>query len=92
MIVRLMTAPVLRALTLLVFAAATCSAFGQVQPTADERSRYTGLPAAAAKGDEQLIEELIGRGANPDVRDARGRTPLHIAAFAGHHEAIQVHH
>jgi ankyrin repeat protein len=32
---------------------------------------------------------LTDRGDDPDVRDARKRTPLHVAAFAGHHDAMR---
>jgi len=45
--------------------------------------------AAAARGDAVQIETLAARGEKPDVRDAHGRTPLHVAAYGGHHQAMR---
>jgi ankyrin repeat protein len=66
------------------------SAYAQVAPSAVEQSRYGGLLAAAARGDAAQIRILVEQGANPDVRDAHGRTPLHVATYGGHHEAMRV--
>src|SRR5262245_46711504 len=60
-------------------AVATLPAGAQTPPGADELARYTGLHAAAAKGDAPAIEKLIADGAKVDARDAHGRTPLHVA-------------
>ena len=62
----------------------------QAPPSSDEIGRYTGIMAAAARGDSILIEELLARGEKADVRDGYGRTPLHVAAFGGHIEAMRV--
>ena len=35
------------------------------------------------------LEDLLSKGANPNVRDNRGRTPLHHAAFYGYAENVQ---
>jgi hypothetical protein len=64
-------------------------AFAQVPPSPAERSGYTGLLAAAARGDAAQIKALIANGARPEVRDAYQRTPLHVAAYGGHHEAMR---
>jgi ankyrin repeat protein len=61
----------------------------QVAPSADEKSRYTGLLAAAARGDVAQIRTLTTQGEKPDVRDAHGRTPLHVAAHGGRHDAMR---
>jgi len=61
----------------------------QVPPSSAERSGYTGLLAAAARGDTAQIERLISSGERTDVRDGQGRTPLHVATFRGHHEAMR---
>lgn len=74
---------------LLVFLAWSAAAYGQVAPTAAEKSRYTGLLAAAAQGDAEQIRSLIARGESPDSRDDYRRTPLHVAVYAGHHEAMR---
>jgi ankyrin repeat protein len=63
------------------------SAMAQEAPRAEEIAAYGGLHWAAAHGDVAAIERLCGRGADPNVRDALGRTPLHIAASTGQREA-----
>ena len=65
------------------------SVCAQVPPSSVERSRYTGLLAAAARGDATQIKVLIAQGEKPDVRDTHGRTPLHVAAYSSHHEAMR---
>jgi uncharacterized protein len=66
-------------------------AAAQVAPTAAEIAQYTGLHAAAQRGDVAAIERLAHR-ASPrsalEARDANGRTPLHVATFAHRHTAI----
>jgi ankyrin repeat protein len=60
----------------------------QIAPSARQLDGYTGLLAAAARGDAVLIETLV-QSQPPDVRDAYDRTPLHVAAYAGHHQAMR---
>ncbi len=60
------------------------TAFGQVPPSESELQRYTGLHRAAARGELAQIKP-----GNVDVRDGRGRTPLHVAAFRAQHEAMR---
>jgi hypothetical protein len=79
---------VARGLALLV-AVLVPAATAQVPPTTGERAGYTGLFAAAVRGDAAEIARLAAAGANVAARDARGRTPLHVAAFAGAHEAMR---
>jgi uncharacterized protein len=62
----------------------------QVPPSREEVQAYTGLFAAAARGDADKVRALVAGGARPDVRDAYGRTPLHVAAFGRHTEAMRV--
>jgi ankyrin repeat protein len=75
-----------------IFFAVVCAvpSHAQVPPSSAERSGYTGLLAAAARGDAVQIERLISGGERTDVRDGHGRTPLHVAAFLGRHGAMQV--
>jgi ankyrin repeat protein len=61
----------------------------QVAPSETERSNYTGLFGAAASGDPSQIKSLVGKGAQVDARDNYGRTPLHVAAYAGHHDVMR---
>jgi len=65
----------------LLVSALTLPAFAQIAPIAPELQAYRGLHAAAAKDDVAEIEKLVRAGALIDARDARGRTPLHVAAF-----------
>jgi ankyrin repeat protein len=64
-------------------------AFAQVAPTAVETAAYTGLLAAAARGDAVEIVRLVASGNPVDVRDTYGRTPLHVAAHGGKHDAMR---
>src|SRR5687767_10357538 len=61
----------------------------QVPPSAAEKARYSGLLAAAASGDAAQVRTLAAKGEKPDVRDGYGRTPLHVAAYGRHHEAMR---
>ena len=77
------------AIALLVIAAAVGPAAAQVSPSPAAHSRYTGLLAAAARGDAAEIQRLVAGGASPNVRDDYERTPLHVAAFNRQHEAMR---
>lgn len=70
----------------LVFAGASAQA--QVAPSAAEAAAYTGLHAAAHKGDAAKIARLVAGGAALNATDAHGRTPLHVATFARQGDAI----
>jgi uncharacterized protein len=68
--------------------AVAAAAPAQVPPTAAEAAAYTGLHAAAWRGDAKAIAAA----ASPEalrLRDGHGRTPLHVAAFARQRQAIE---
>jgi ankyrin repeat protein len=65
------------------------AALAQVPPGGAEIRQYSGLLAAAARGDAPDIRRLLQSGARPDVRDGRGRTPLHVAAYRSHIDAMR---
>jgi len=67
---------------------ASAGAPAQVPPQAAEVQAYAGLHRAAWLGDLPELKSLIASGANLDARDARGRTPLHVAAHARQREAV----
>lgn len=66
-----------------------CAAIAQVPPSAGEQAQYAGLFAAAQRGDTREIARLAASGSSVDVRDAHGRTPLHVAAYARHAGAMR---
>lgn len=74
----------------LMAAGGTPLSFAQVAPSSDEISRYTGLFDAAARGDAAQIKKMLEKGEKPDLRDSYGRTPLHVAAYRSHQEAMKV--
>jgi len=65
-------------------------ALAQVPPLAAEVLAFDGLHQAAWHGDLHKLKALIASGANLDARDARGRTPLHVATFARQRDAIRL--
>lgn len=67
-------------------AVATTSA-AQVPSTTSEAAFYTGLLAAASRGDVAAIADAGS--AALETRDAHDRTPLHVATFARRHDVIR---
>ncbi len=66
------------------------AASAQTPPGERELRVYSGLHAAAARGDVGEIEQLIAEGEKPNIQDSNSRTPLHVAAFLRQHEAARV--
>lgn len=77
------------ALLSLVLAAAAPVSNAQVAPSPSEIQAYSGVHAAAHRGDVAEISRLQQAGVNIDARDAHGRTALHVATFAKQREAIR---
>ena len=65
------------------------AAQAQVPPSDAEIKAYKGLFAAAHKGDVASIKKLVKAKAKVDARDARGRTPLLVAAYAQKRDAMR---
>jgi len=85
-----MTREIGRAVALVLLASGAGVVAAQVPPSANDQAAYTGLLAAAARGDAVQIRALVASGQKPDGRDGYARTPLHVAAYGGHHEAMRV--
>ena len=78
------------ALLAIALALVATSAAPQVPPSASEAAAYTDVHAAAWQGDVTAIERLARAApAKLEARDAHGRTPLHVAAFARRRDAIR---
>lgn len=77
------------ALVLAALGAMPLAANAQTPPSAGEVAAYTGLHAAAHKGDANEIARLIAGGAAVDAKDSNDRSPLHVATFAGKHAAMR---
>ena len=81
----------LRRCALLAMALLGCApGFAQVPPTPAEYAQYTGLFAAAARNDTTRIVKLLAAGEYAGIRDAHGRTPLHVAAYRKRHDAMRL--
>jgi len=76
-------------LLVLAIALAATSARAQVPPAPAEVALYQGLHAAAAKGDVKEIGTLVMRGVDVEARDGYRRTPLHVAAYFRHRDAMR---
>lgn len=50
----------------------------------------TALHIAASKNNQSMISFLLDMGANPNVIDQQGRTPVMRAAEYGHVQSLQV--
>jgi ankyrin repeat protein len=75
---------------MLALGVAAQAASAQVAPSATEAAAYTGLHAAAWRGDVATIDRLARENkAALEARDGNGRTPLHVATFARQRDAVR---
>jgi ankyrin repeat protein len=72
-----------------LLAATSAVAQAQTAPSPAELAAYRDLHRAAGQGDVAEIRRLATSGAALDGRDARGRTPAHVAAFASQDDALR---
>ncbi len=77
-----------RAITFVVALMAAATAPAQVPPSAAEVAAYTGLHAAAQRGDVAAIGAAAKHRREIEARDGHGRTPLHVATFARQRGAV----
>jgi uncharacterized protein len=64
-------------------------AIAQIAPSASEVASYSGLHAAAHRGDIAQIKRFSGKSELLNATDHYGRTPLHVATFARQRDAIR---
>lgn len=76
-------------MALFLLCAGPWPAQAQVPPSTSEISAYTGLHKAANTGDLDQLNALLRNGPDLERRDGRGRTALHIAAFASHEAVVR---
>ncbi len=73
--------------------ATSLTGWTQVAPTPAEVTRYQGLHAAAHAGNLALLETALTQAGNSmsalNAVDSNGRTPLHVATFARHPDAVR---
>jgi ankyrin repeat protein len=74
---------------LLLALLAVLPASAQVAPTEAELRAYSGLHAAAARGDVADIQARIAAAENKEALDGRHRTPLHVAVYQKQHDAAR---
>ena len=53
------------------------------------KDRLTALAIASRKGHKEIVELLLKKGAEPNIRDKYGTTPLHYAALYGHMAIVE---
>ena len=89
MLRRLVLHPAAVAAALAWLACGPAPTAAQQAPSENDLRVYAGLHAAAANGDVAEIEKLIAAGEKIDIQDANSRTPLIVAAFRKHYEAMR---
>lgn len=62
----------------------------QTPPSSAEKAAYTGLLGVTASAAHSEIQQLLVNGADPNQRDAAGRTPYLVAAYAADIKAMQL--
>ena len=79
----------MRAILIPLLLLAATGAQAQTAPSASEIAAYDGLHRAAHQGDVAAVKARAAGGAALDERDASGRTPAHVAAFASNDDALR---
>ena len=74
---------------LLLALATVLPASAQIAPTEAEWRAYSGLHAAAVRGDVADIEKRIASHENKEAIDGRQRTPLHVAVYLRKYDAAR---
>jgi ankyrin repeat protein len=62
----------------------------QIAPSTEEVADYGLLQAATFRNDTNAVQTLLSKGANPNLRDGRQRTLVHIAAHASAADTLRM--
>jgi ankyrin repeat protein len=73
----------------IAFIAIASVASAQLGPSPEQVAAYEGLHKAAHENNVNEIQRFVAKGANVNVRDPKGRSPTHVAAFASNNEALR---
>ena len=65
------------------------SGSAQTPPGAADIAAYDGLFKAVIEHDDALLQQLLSASTKLERRDSRGRSALHVAAFARNHAALR---
>ena len=79
----------MRAILIPLLLLAATGAQAQTAPSVSEIAAYDGLHRAAHQGDVAAVQALAASGAALNERDASGRTPAHVAAFASNDDVLR---
>ena len=61
----------------------------QTPPSASDLAAYDELFSAVVKQDAALLQQALESTQDVDRRDGYGRSPLHVAAYFGNHQAMR---
>jgi ankyrin repeat protein len=64
-------------------------ALAQTPPSAADLAAYDELFSAVVKQDAALLQQALESTQDVDRRDGYGRSPLHVAAYFGNHQAMR---
>ena len=66
------------------------TSMAQIAPSTEEVADYDLLQAATFRNDTNAVQTLLSNGANPNLRDGRQRTLVHIAAHASAYDTLRI--
>lgn len=80
----------MRIVTIIFIWVLAFNVLAQKAPDRLEKANYEGLFAAVVDRGNQALQEAIATADDIDMRDGYDRTPLHVAAYVGNHDAMRL--